>query len=101
MQEKSINSMGPVSNGNLSVILGKDFHSGIEEANQISLLKFHPDSFTESRVSRSMTWAITSYMLSFKRLKEVCCGVVFLSYVIELSPWHFNIVTVKIAFERF
>jgi hypothetical protein len=55
MQEKSINSMGPVSNGNLSVILGKDFHSGIEEANQISLLKFHPDSFTESRVSRSMT----------------------------------------------
>lgn len=33
MQEKFINFMGFVSNGNFSVILGKDFYSGIEEVN--------------------------------------------------------------------
>lgn len=46
-REQSINSMGPVSNGNPSVLLRKDFHSGLEEANKILRLKLYSNSVTE------------------------------------------------------
>lgn len=47
--EYSINSMGSMSNGNLSVLLGEDFHSGLEETIQICQLKFFLDSVPESQ----------------------------------------------------